>query len=52
MLQTIIKRGFLVVGLIMLTGCEATYTLTINKDTINEKIEMLEIGRASCRERV
>lgn len=26
----------------MLTGCEATYTLTINKDTINEKIEILD----------
>ena len=38
MLQTIIKRGVLLIGLIMLTGCEATYTLTINKDNINEKI--------------
>lgn len=42
MLQTIIKRGVLLIGLIMLTGCEATYTLTINKDTINEKIEILD----------
>lgn len=42
MLQTIIKRGFLLVGIIALTGCEATYTITIDKDTINEKIEVLD----------
>lgn len=42
MLQLQIKRGVLLIGLIMLTGCEATYTLTINKDTINEKIEILD----------
>ena len=42
MLQLQIKKGVLLIGLIMLTGCEATYTLTINKDTINEKIEILD----------
>ena len=42
MLQLQIKRGVLLIGLIMLTGCEATYTLTISKDTINEKIEILD----------
>lgn len=42
MLQLQIKRGVLLIGLIMLTGCEATYTLTIDKDTINEKIEILD----------
>lgn len=43
MLQLQIKRGVLLIGLIiMLTGCEATYTITIDKDTINEKIEVLD----------
>ena len=37
-----IKKGVLLLSLIMLSGCEATYTITINKDSISEKIEILD----------
>lgn len=37
-----IKKGVLLLSLIMLSGCEATYTITINKDSIAEKIEILD----------
>lgn len=42
MLQAKIKRGVLLISLIVLSGCEATYTLTIDKENINEKIEVLD----------
>lgn len=42
MLQLQIKRILLILTVIFLTGCEATYTITINKDTINEKIDVLD----------
>ena len=36
-----IKLVCLLLCTILLSGCEATYTITINKDTIDEKIEVL-----------
>lgn len=43
MLQLQIKRGLLILAaIIFLSGCEANYTITIDKDTINEKIEVLD----------
>ena len=42
MLQLQIKRIVLLLMIVFLSGCEATYTITINKDTINEKIEVLD----------
>ena len=37
-----IKLVLLLLCTILLSGCEATYTITINKDTIDEKIEVLD----------
>lgn len=37
-----IKLVCLLLCTILLSGCEATYTITINKDTIDEKIEVLD----------
>lgn len=42
MLETVIQKITLILGLLILSGCEATYTITINKDTIEEKIEVLD----------
>lgn len=42
MLETIIRKIGLILVLLILSGCEATYTITIDKNNINEKIEVLE----------
>lgn len=42
MLRSKIKRYILLSSLILLTGCEATYTITIDNNNINEKIEVLD----------
>ena len=36
------KIILLLISIIFLSACEANYTITINKDSINEKIEVLD----------
>lgn len=42
MLRSKIKKIILLVCLAILSGCEATYTITIDNNNINEKIEILD----------
>ena len=40
--QSILQTIIVLISIIMLCGCEATYTITIDKNNINEKIEVLD----------
>lgn len=42
MLRSKIKKITLIISFIVLTGCEANYTITIDKNNINEKIEIID----------
>ena len=41
--QSILQTIIVLISIIMLCGCEATYTITIDKNNINEKIEVLDM---------
>lgn len=40
--QSKLQAIIILISIIMLCGCEATYTITIDKNNINEKIEVLD----------
>lgn len=40
--QSILQTIIVLISIIMLCGCEATYTITIDKNNITEKIEVLD----------